>query len=101
MLTQTFKLLTNGNATGAAATWGGGEGIFEVEATFTGATISLQRQLPNGTWADVGSNTTLTANGGGRFWVKPGAQLRAAVTGGPPSGVYAEIYSTPTAAGLV
>ena len=82
-------LLSNASATGSAAQWGGGAGVFEAAGTFSGATVKLQRRAPDGsTWFDVGTDTTLTAAGGGGFVLPPG-QIRAAVTGGPPSGMYA------------
>jgi hypothetical protein len=80
-------LLSNATATGAAATWGGGAGVFIVVGTFTGATVALETLGPDGaTW--VASQAGLTANGVQRFVLPPG-QIRASVTGGTPSGLYA------------
>lgn len=82
-------LLSNGTATGSPAVWGGGSGVFAAAGTFSGATVKLQFLGPdNATWIDVGTDTTLTSAGAGYF-VLHGAQIRAAVTGGPPSGMYA------------
>lgn len=86
-----ISLLSNESATGAAKIWPGGTGQFAVEGTFGGATVSLQRKLPNGTWADVGAYTTLTAAGAGNFEM-PAGEIRAAVTGGAPSALYADAY---------
>lgn len=84
------QLLSNASSTGSAAEWGGGLGVFAAAGTFSGATIKLQFLCPDGsTWADVGADTTLTVAGGGVFVLPPG-RIRAAVSGGPPSGMYAQ-----------
>lgn len=88
-----FTLLANASATGSAVTWPGGRGTFSVPiGTFGGATVALQWS-PDGTnylAADQGGTayTTLTAAGAGGFELPPGL-IRAAVTGGTPSGLYA------------
>jgi hypothetical protein len=89
MNTQALKLIDNGNATSAAQTWHGGKGSFLVHAdTWNSATVKLQCLGPDRvTWIDVGTDTTLTADGGGNFELPPG-QLRAAVSG-TPTAVYA------------
>jgi hypothetical protein len=60
-------LASNASATGAWVPWPGGRGEFRVEATFGGGTVKLQCKGPNGTAQDVGTDTTLTASGGGIF----------------------------------
>jgi hypothetical protein len=52
---------------------------FAVAGTFAGATVKLQ-QLIGATYVDLGSETTLTANGGGLF-VTPISSLRVAISG--------------------
>jgi len=52
---------------------------FLVAGTFAGATVKLQ-QLIGSTYVDLGSETTLTANGGGLF-VTPVSALRIAISG--------------------
>lgn len=50
--------------------WGGGAGVFKALAAsgFGGATVDLQFSTDGGTTkAAIGSDTTLTANGGGAF----------------------------------
>ena len=85
-----IDLLANASATGGAFTWRGGDGSFLVAGTFGGATVSLQVLGPDGaTFLDAGANTTLTAPGIGNFRLPPG-QIRAAVTGGSPAGLYAK-----------
>lgn len=82
-------LITNGTATGNSVIWPGGRGLFTVAGTFSGATVKLQFLGPdNSTWLDAGTNTTLTAAGGGIFDL-PQGQIRANVSGGPPSGIFA------------
>ena len=84
-----MKLIDNGSATGSPALWAGGSGVFAVVGTFGGATVKLQFLGPNGTtWIDVGGTTVMTAAGGAGF-VLPCGQIRGAVTGGSPSGIYA------------
>ncbi len=52
---------------------------FLVAGTFASATVKLQ-QLIGSTYVDLGSETTLTANGGGLF-VTPVSALRIAISG--------------------
>lgn len=81
-------LLSNASATGSAADWAGGRGVFSAAGTFGGATITLQYLGPDlSTWIAAGTDTTLTAAGGGVFDLPPG-RIRALVTGSP-SGMYA------------
>lgn len=60
-------LVSDASATGSWFFWPGGRGEFRVEATFGGGTVKLQCKGPNGTAQDVGTETTLTASGGGIF----------------------------------
>jgi hypothetical protein len=83
-----LQLLNNATATGSKLYWPGGRGVFMASGTFSGSTVKLQFQAPDGTLVDVGSFTTLTAAGGGVFDLPPGLII-ATVTGGPPSGMYA------------
>lgn len=84
-------LLENASATGSAVGWSGGAGVFSVVGTFGGAEVSLQFLGPDGsTWVAMGDETTKTSAGGGYFVFPPG-QIRAAITGGPPSGMYASV----------
>ncbi len=81
-------LLSNGNATGSAVEWGGGQGHFTAEASnWNGATATLQFQTDNDTWLDAGSDTTLTADGHGRFFL-PQTNIRIEITVATPTAVY-------------
>lgn len=82
-------LLNNTAATGAAAMWPGGRGVFSLAGTVGGATITLQYLGPDGaTWLAAAAATTLTAVGLGVFEL-PCGQIRAQVAAGTPSGLYA------------
>jgi hypothetical protein len=84
-----MQLLSNEAATGQPQRWVGGTGVFAVCGTFGGATVKLQFLGPDGaTWVDVGTDTNLTAAGGAMF-ILPAVQIRAAVSGGAPSGLAA------------
>lgn len=65
-------LASNASATGSACYWLGGKGSFIVHATFGGGTVKLQYLSADGTtWVDMGTETTLTADGGGNFEISP------------------------------
>lgn len=81
------QLLSNASATGAAAQWGGGRGVFSLAGTVNGATVTLQYLGPDeSTWLTAA--TSLTAVGIVSFELPPG-KIRALVAGGSPSGLYA------------
>ena len=81
MNTFSVILLSNGSATGAVVKWPGGRGVLEVGGNFTGGgTVSLHGILPNGVFAALGPETTLTANGRGGFDIGP-TDLKVVVTG--------------------
>ncbi len=82
-------LLSNAAATGAGVKWPGGRGNFGVDGTFSGSTVQLEALGPDGTnYVLVGTDVQLTAEGMGNFELPEGL-IRAAVSGGPPSGIYA------------
>jgi hypothetical protein len=89
-----YPLLDNEAATGAAADWPGGKGVFTVyQGTFGGATVKLQWSPDDGTtWLDVDASgdtyTTMTAAGSGLFELPP-CKIRAFVSGGTPSALFA------------
>lgn len=91
----TYPLITNAAASGSAVDWPGSKGTFSVYAgTFNGATVKLQWSMDDGTtWEDVdqGGTTyvTFTAVGSGNFELPP-CKIKAVVSSGPPSGVYAK-----------
>jgi hypothetical protein len=86
------KKFTNIAATTDPFTWRGGKGTFMAQATWGGGTVKLQYLGPNGTdYEDMGSDTTLTADGGGNFEFPPG-QLRVSIT--TSTAVYATVATT-------
>ena len=92
-MAQNIVLLDNAAATGPAKTWDGGRGQLKALGSFGGATVTLQILGPDGaTWLAVGSDAALTGAGVANFDCPPG-QLRAAVSGGSPSGLHASVAS--------
>lgn len=89
-----YTLGTNLSATGNAVAIPGGEYMFMVDGTVSGATISLQIQMPNGTWADVqvftGAVVKFTALPGNQTGIDlPAGLVRMAAAGGTPTGLNA------------
>ena len=89
-------LLNHASATGAAVQWPGGRGVFTLPAgTISGATVKLQYSPDDGTtYLDVDRSgdtfVTFTAVGGaGGLFELPPCLIKAAVSGGTPSGLYA------------
>ena len=89
-----YDLAVNLSASGPSVMIPGGEYIFMVEGTPTGATISLQMQSPNGTWEDLsvysGSKVSATTLPYAQTGIDlPAGNIRMAATGGTPTGLYA------------
>ena len=89
-----LMLINNGAVTGAAVDWIGGPGAMYVEGTFSGATVKLQARTSQDTWVDVGASVTFTAAGVAGFDL-PAGDIRAAISGGPPTNIYASVRSIP------
>lgn len=88
LLTQ---LLSNVAATGAWMQISRGEYAFSAYGTFGGATLTLQRLLPDGvTGLAIGPDAILTAPGQCLADL-PGGQYRVLVAGGTPSALYAQL----------
>ena len=88
-MSRTFALLSNATATGSAHRWPGGRGTFEVDGSFDGATVTLQKLGPDGTnYLSLGTDAALTAEGVINFDLPP-CHIRALVAGGSPNGMYA------------
>lgn len=86
-------LASNASATSNPVAWPGGPGTFLATATFGGGTVKLQVMSPDGTnYIDVGSDTTLTAAGGGNFELPPGAMIRVNIA--TATAVYASAAPT-------
>jgi hypothetical protein len=75
-----LQLLIRAKASGQQFEWPGGIGVFMCSGTWNGATVSLQFVGPDGvTLITAGTATTLTANGGGVFYL-PADNIQATVT---------------------
>lgn len=87
-----LSLLSNAAATGATVVvTAGGSYSFAVLGTFSGATVALQIMGPDGaTWITI-PNSGQTAAGVVTVDIPTGASVRASVTGGPPTGIYASL----------
>lgn len=88
-----YTLLSNASATGSAVAIRGGEYAFSVEGTVSGATIGLQMQSLNGTWATIqvfnASPVQTTALPYFQTQIDlPAGNVRAVVSGGTPSALY-------------
>lgn len=84
-----FSLLSNASTTGPAVGWPGGVGVFSASGTWGGGTVTLEFLGPDGTtYLAAGTQTTLTSNGAGVFYL-PHTMIKALVSGGAPSALYA------------
>jgi len=90
-------LLSNASATGSSKRWHGGRGVFSVSGTFGGTTVKLQWSHDDSTYLDVDRSgdtfVTFTAGGAGIFELPP-CFVKAVVTGGSPSALYAKVRGT-------
>jgi len=78
---QYGKTFSNpGTDSTTAIDWNGGTGMFAVQGTFAGATLTLQHKL-GAVWQDVGADATLTASGATLFTTSS-TQLQVTETGG-------------------
>lgn len=89
-----YVLGTGLSANGNAVTILGGEYMFMADGTAGGSTISLQVQMPSGSWTDVqvytGSIVKFTTLPANQTAVDlPAGVVRVACTGGVPIGVNA------------
>lgn len=93
MHSATVNLLSNEAATGAQVTLGlGGVYQFTAAGTFGGATVTLQILGPdNVTWFAAGTDAVLTSAGGCIVELGNDSVVRAAVSGGAPSGLFARL----------
>jgi uncharacterized protein (DUF2345 family) len=97
-------LLSNASATGSYVRWEGGQGVATFAGTFGGTSATLEYLGPDGATAipvaamsDAGVQTTvaLTAAGAIGFILPPG-RIRATLTGGTPSAMYAQADRIPS-----
>jgi hypothetical protein len=67
-----LDLMTAGSGTGNAFDWPGGDGVLDVDATFGGGSVALQKLAASGAWLPVNHYGTaaavaITANGTANF----------------------------------
>lgn len=85
------NLLDNASATGAAISVAPGRYCYAVDGTFGGATVTLKLLGPDGSsYISVGADAALTAEGAVIVEL-PACDVRAEVSGGSPSGLYASL----------
>ena len=73
--------------------WIGGEGFFVAQGTFGGGTLTLKYTTDGGTtYTAVGTDTTLTASGGGYFTL-PLCSLRATLAGSTSPSIAVKIQA--------
>lgn len=74
---------------GAGFAWVGGAGAFCAEGTLGGSSLKMQMQTPQGTWTDIDAALTFTTLPSVYGFMLPQGQIRAVLTGGSPTGIYA------------
>lgn len=88
-----YVLSTSASATGSDIQIPGGQYMFLASGTISGATISLQIKLPDGTYSDVkllDGNTLINSTTlpfAATSVDLPGGVVRMALSGGTPSGI--------------
>lgn len=90
-MSNRVDLFSNISATGngAAQAWPGGSGAFIAEGTIGGSAIKLQMQTPQGTWIDIDPALNFTTLPNSYGFIIPPGQIRAVLTGGTPTNIYA------------
>jgi len=90
-MTHRVDLLSNISSAGngSAVNWPGGSGAFVAEGTIGGSSLKMQMQTPQGTWIDIDPSLTFASLPSSYGFLIPPGQIRAVLTGGSPSGVYA------------
>lgn len=90
-MTDLANLLTNASTTGQSIIVGGGPYTFSAVGSFGGATIQLELLGPDdATWLAI-PDASFTANGVKLLFLGKGSKVRAAISGGTPSGLYADL----------
>lgn len=93
---ETLTLIAN-NTPAAAQTAYGGDYVWSVQGTFNGASVQLQSLGPDGTtYMNIGpAKTAPDTTGGTGVGLGSNATVRAVITGGPPTGIYATLSRLP------
>jgi len=86
-------ILSNAGAgNGSPFEWRGGRGVMVTEATFTGGSVKLQMQGPQGNWIDV-PNAEAFNNDILKFEL-PQSQVRAVVSAAGVAAAYCSLVKT-------
>ena len=92
MAVDRITLLSNASATGNAVNVPiAGQWMLILAGTVSGATISLQILASDGSSYVTVANSSLTATGTATVPLPAGSSVKAAVSGGTPSGLYAAL----------
>jgi hypothetical protein len=90
MPSEAILLLSNATATGTGKAAGPGDYCFAVDGTFSSTTVALEMQSPDGSsWLAI-EDASFTAEGA-VIVTLPRTVVRASVTSGTPSGLYATL----------
>jgi hypothetical protein len=93
---NTIRLLKNASASGSFTDpLPGGKYLLVAEGSWGGAALTLQYKGPNDTAIAV-ANVSLSTNANVAVDVGDGAEVKAILTGGTPSGIYADLVRVPT-----
>lgn len=93
---ESFDLITN-NVVAAPQSVYGGDYVWSVQGTFGGASVQLQVLGPDGsTYQNMGAAKTAPDTAGGTgVGLGSNAIVRATITGGTPSGLFASLSRLP------
>lgn len=90
-VTANVTLLSNASATGSPQAVGPGTYILDAVGTWGGATLTLQYLAADGVTYVTVPNVSLTANGPVEVDVGAASMIKAVLTGGSPTGIYAKL----------
>lgn len=93
---ETLTLIAN-NVAAAPQSAYGGDYVWSVQGTFNGASVQLQSLGPDGmTYQNIGApKTAPDSTGGTGVGLGSNATVRAVITGGTPTGLYATLSRLP------
>ncbi len=93
---ENIPLIVNNVATASRSAYGG-DYVWNVQGAFGGASVQLQALGPDGlTYQNIGAaKTAPDTTGGTGVGLGSNATVRATITGGTPSGLYASLSRLP------
>lgn len=90
-ITANVTLLSNASVTGSPQAVGPGTYVLDAVGTWGGATLTLQYLAADGTTYVTVPGVSLSANGPAEIDVGAASMIKAVLTGGSPSGIYAKL----------